>query len=468
VGIVLQKLASVVRNNDQPAVAPGFLRPIDTSRIARDFKIETIAGDRGEQNLPETRDTNLDAIEQKIIQKIESEWAWQGDELLNSLRAYATRLVSYSIPAEFLKLQIQAEDALARLRVAAGQALGDLGPLQERYVGAREELNEFRKRNRLSRPAREPAHRWIALGLLFIFVAVESVLNGFFFAKGSQFGLVGGVGTAVGISLTNVALSFLLGLGPARWFNHRNFFIWTSGLLITIAAIASIVALHLFAAHLRAATAIVGEDRAFAVAIDSIQKAPWTLPDMASFYLLGMGLIFALGAIWKGYSFDDPYPRFGATYRREKSAREEYTDEHFDLFDELSAIKEDTVDQLNDGITRLPKFPQMAANVRAQRAAMLNSFRAYESSVETATNQLLKLYRDANRTVRTTAPPSYFDEKWQLPHSFLVSPELKTLLADPEVGDVGSSLIELERLSKAVIAQYETLHERYPHPSEMK
>jgi hypothetical protein len=49
-----------------------------------------------------------------------------------------------------------------------------------------------------------------------------------------------------------------------------------------------------------------------------------------------------------------------------------------------------------------------------------------------------------------------------------VSPELKTLLADPEVGDVGSSLIELERLSKAVIAQYETLHERYPHPSEMK
>jgi hypothetical protein len=68
-GIVLQKLVSVVRNNDQPAVAPGFLRPIDTARIARDFKIEAIAGDRGEHNLPETRDANLDAIEQKIIQK---------------------------------------------------------------------------------------------------------------------------------------------------------------------------------------------------------------------------------------------------------------------------------------------------------------------------------------------------------------------------------------------------------------
>ena len=35
-----------------------------------------------------------------------------------------------------------------------------------------------------------------AFGLLFVLVALESVLNGFFFAKGSEFGLVGGIGTA--------------------------------------------------------------------------------------------------------------------------------------------------------------------------------------------------------------------------------------------------------------------------------
>jgi hypothetical protein len=70
-------------------------------------------------------------------------------------------------------------------------------------LSARDELEEFRNRNRLSRPAREPTHRWTTLGVLFIFVTIESLLNDFLFAKGSAFDLEGGVGTAVVISLTN-------------------------------------------------------------------------------------------------------------------------------------------------------------------------------------------------------------------------------------------------------------------------
>jgi hypothetical protein len=34
-----------------------------------------------------------DEIEQTIIQKIESEWTWQGDALIKLLRAYANRLL---------------------------------------------------------------------------------------------------------------------------------------------------------------------------------------------------------------------------------------------------------------------------------------------------------------------------------------------------------------------------------------
>jgi hypothetical protein len=114
----LQNLVTAVRDNEHPTVGPGFLRPIDTDRIARDLNIESIASERAKHALPETHDTIFDAVEHRIVQKIEGEWAWQGEELLNNLRAYAARLVGYSIPAEFLKLQLQAEDALARLRVA--------------------------------------------------------------------------------------------------------------------------------------------------------------------------------------------------------------------------------------------------------------------------------------------------------------------------------------------------------------
>jgi hypothetical protein len=463
-GIVLQKRPT--SNNEQATVSVGLFAPIDTARIARDFKIEVIARDRGKRNLPETHDTNLDALEQKIIQKIEGEWARQSGELLNSLQACAARLVSCSVPGEFLRLQIQAEHVLAWLRVATGQALRDLTSLQGKYLSARDELERFRNRNSLCRPVQKPANRWAAIGHLFIFAAIESVLSAFVFAKSTEFGLAGGISAAVIVSLTNVALAFLLGLGPLRWRNHRDRFISTSGRLITLAGIAIIVVLHLFGVHLRVAAPFVGNDASFAFASENLQKASWASLDATSFYILGIGLVFALGAIWRGYSFDDPYPLYGAMYRREKSALEVYANGRFALLGELGEVIEDTVVQLDDGVLRLPQFRQTAIDVRAQRAVMLNSFRAYETSLETATNQLFKLYRDINHAQRTTAPPSYFEEKWRLPRSFLMSAELKSLLADPELGDVAASVAELGRLSKTIICRHDLLQERYPHPLE--
>jgi hypothetical protein len=353
---VLQQLASTNQNNDQPVVAAGVFRPIDTARIARELKIEAVARDRGGHNLPETGDNNLDALERKIIQTIDGERAWQGRELLNSLRAYAAQLVSYSVPEEFPKLQIHAKHALASLSVAAGRAPNDLLPLQKRYVAARDALEEFRSRNRLSRSARDPARGWSTLGLLFIFGAMESMLTGFFFTNGREFGLVDAIRMAVEISLMNVAFSFLLGLGPCRWRNHRRSFVSTSGLFVTLAGIAFIVALHLFAAHLRVATPLGGEGRAFASILGSIQRVFWARPDMASFCLLGMSLVIAFGAIWKGYVFDDPYPRYGTTHRRAKSAREQYQRAHCDLFDELSEIEEDSVRSAQCGHCELTRI----------------------------------------------------------------------------------------------------------------
>src|SRR5262249_1958023 len=153
-------------------------------------------------------------------------------------------------------------------------------------------------------------------GLLSIFVAIESVLNGMFFAKGSEFGLLGGVGTAIGISLTNVVSSFLLGLWPARWVNHRNVLAKMCGLAVTVVGLSSLIGLHAFAAHLRDAVVAVGEQRALSEAIAALTSTPWRLNDLNSYYLFGLGLLFTLGAFYKGVTFDDPYPRYGAIARR--------------------------------------------------------------------------------------------------------------------------------------------------------
>ncbi len=468
---MFKRFAKAVRDNPQPKVAPGFLRPIDTDRLATELRLDVKAAERGRRNLPETSEDVFDSVEQEIIQRIESEWTWQGDELINNLRGYASRLIGYSILAEFEKLRLAASDALATLRTASLRARAELGPLQNSYIAHRNELENFRKLHQLIRLARNPPHKWTTFGLMSVLIIVESGLNGAFFAKGNEFGLLGGVITAIAISFLNVVLAFGVGFGPARLVNRRNFLYRSLGFVSTIIGIAILVGLHVFAVHFRDANAVViGEDQAFVLAVQSLLNDPWKVSSLSSLYLFGLGLVFAVFAFRKGYTFDDPYPGYGPVERRSSAAEKAYSDEHALLFDDLQVIKEDTVRLLQDGIQRIPLFPQQATNIRNERAAMVQQFRAYEAAVETAANQLLKSYRDANRNWRTSAPPPHFNSNWRLTRSFLESPDTKVLLTtDPtsEPVNVEKCLSELRRLSDQVLAEYEKMVISYPHATQM-
>jgi hypothetical protein len=466
---VVREAVDAIRGSEMPTTVPGFLRPIDTAAIARQLNLEARAAERGQSNIPPSDAVTLDAIEQQLIQRIESEWTWQGGELINNLRAYKQRLASYTVHAEFTRLVVRAKDTLTQLREVEHRAEAELGPLREDYLAARNELADFKKMHRLTRPVRVHAHRWTTFGFLFVLVAFESMANGIFFAKGSEFGLLGGIGTAIVISLINVASCFLLGLWPIRWINHRNLAAKLLGLLLSLAAIACIVALHAFAAHYRDSMAAVGEDRALARSFATLRANPWVLDNLNSYYLFAMGLFFSLLSIYKGATFDDPYPGYGAMSRRHESRREDYSDQHAHLFDGLTSIKDETIELLDQGITKLPLYPQEAANIRAQRAALVLTFRGYEPAVETAANQLLSQYRDINRTRRSTSTPLYFARPWRLPHSFIDTPEVRTLTADEdeERPNIQATLAELRLLCQEVLDEYEHLMTTYPHPTRM-
>jgi hypothetical protein len=466
---VLRDAVDAIRGSERPMTVPGFLRPIDTAAIARQLNLEAIAADRGRSDIPPSSTSELDAVEQQIIQQIESEWTWQGGELVNNLRAYKQRLASYGVQAEFTRLVMNAKNTLTQLREADHRAEAQLGPLREDYLAAHHELADFKEKHRLTRSAHFPAGRWTTFGFLFVLVAFESVANGLFFAKGSEFGFVGGIGTAIVISFINVTWSFVLGLWPIRWIRHRNLAVKLLGLILSLAGIAGIVALHAFAAHYRDAMAVGGEDHALSAAIASLRSNPWLLANLNSYYLFAMGLFFSLLSIFKGAKFDDPYPGYGPMSRRHEAIREDYSDQHADLFDGLASIKDETIEMLDQGVTKLPLYPQQASNIRTQRAALVQTFRGYESAVETAANQLLSKYRDINRTNRSTSAPTYFDKHWRLPHSFLDTPEVRTITADEDEdqSDTQSILKDLRLLSQEVLDEYEKLMTTYPHPTKM-
>lgn len=466
----IRSIKGAVDRGKPISVVPGFLRPIDTDALAKDLDLHAEGTRRGGQNKPSQSNQQLDAVEQQIVQRVSSEWTWQGNELINQLRAYLERLLQCSISVLATNLRGEANNAKTQLQTADVMAASELGPLREKFISARQDLAAFRSKHSLERAVINPARRWTAFGLLIFLIAVESGLNGIFFAEGATFGLIGGVGTAISISVANVVAAFLIGLGPARFINYRNFLVRVFAAMFTLIGIGALVLLHAFAAKFRDATAAVGEERAFEVAVQRMLETPWAVDDISSIYLFGLGVLFAIGAFWKGYRFDDPYPFYGATYRRMEHARDEYSDEHQELFGELEEVKERAIQNLKDGIQRIPLLQGTEAQILTQREAVVAKFRAYEDGVETATNQLLQVYRDANEAARKEPIPGHFNDRWNLPQRFCDSAEVEKLCArpnDPSPIDPDELKEELERYTDEVLSTYSTLLTKHPISSDL-
>lgn len=460
-----------VRGPDVPQPVPGLMVPIDVEHLADEMRLVARGQENGAQGLPSSWSAMLDGVEEEAVGRMAAEWTLQREHLITMLRAYRDRLAELNAAAELAQLRLAAAGALTKFRQRKQEARGELAQLRRAYVEARDELSAFRGKHGLSRPARNPSQRWTTIGLLFVVIAVESVVNGFFFAKGSERGLVGGAGTAMGISIVNVLACFFLGLFPARFINWRGWFVRGLSAVVTAAGLGAVLFVHLFAGHLRDATAATSELQAYDIAVAKMMSEPWRLADISSWYLFALGTLFGLISFWKGYHHDDPYPYYGDVYRRERAATNRYNDEHHAFFEELEDIRDDTIKRFEDGISNIPEYVAKGHQVRAARSALLEQFRGYELLVVQAANRLLTIYRDANRRRRQTPAPGYFAAAWSLPGSALNGADITVLSTDaPDsvITNVDATLEELRSLSGEVLRAYDELLAAVEHPTDMK
>jgi hypothetical protein len=459
------------KGDAMPQPVKGLMRPIDVDGLATEMSLPIRGADAGAREVPATSATTLDAVEEEVVGKLSAEWTLQRGFLIAMLQAYRDRLAELNAAKVIGELRLSAADAIDKFKSSKQLARGDLARLRSAYIEARNELSEFRAKHRLTRPARDPDGRWATFGLLFVVIAFESVLNGVFFAKGSEAGLIGGVGVAIGISAVNVLLCFFLGAGPARFINWRGWLLKSIGFVVTLGGWSAVALLHFFAAHFRDATVAVGEKEAYAKALSQLWQDPFGFSDITSWYLFGLGLAFGLISFWKGYRFDDPYPYYGETFRREREAHDAYAEEHDEFFEALKEVREETVEAFRAGLANIPQYVAKSEQVRAARTALLEEFKAYETGLQQAGNRLLTIYREACRQHRQTQAPAHFSERWSLPGSAVAGPEITALVAearDDVVGDVRAVLDELRTLSEEVIKTYGELAAAAEHPSDMK
>lgn len=254
-----------------------------------------------------------------------------------------------------------------------------------------------------------------------VVVAGESIFNAYFYTPISDLGLIGGFITAFFVSLVNVGCAFLGGVLGLRYLSHIEpakklggliallFFACACTLIVALSALFRGHADAMSAGDLDTATLM---DRAWQAAVYSLVDLEVLdlLASLHSFLLAFVGLLCAVVGFWKGWEFDDPYPGFGAAYRRKEKAQEAYDDACEEEDDRKSKWRRAHNQKLHDESRKLDRSKdRMEANCRGFSQTIGGAQRLAEDTASLA-EALIVAYRQENKVIRATDVPAYFED----------------------------------------------------------
>lgn len=383
-----------------------------TEELAERLKLEDRAQQDAVAGLPETTATSLTAAETNAVAAAEQA---------------AKEEVAVAAQA-----QVEAEAALNHAKSELEQARGareatedeapPLAPNLDRLAQARDRATAayaaFQSEHGLTRDATGDDRSGQVIWAVLVVVG-ETIFNAYFYMPVSSLGLLGGLFTALFISFANVGVAFVGGAVGLRFLAHvepAKKLGGTIASVLTLAGCTLVVALSaLFRGHVDALGAgdLEGEEllgAAWDAAVLSLTELDVLalFGSLNSFLLVFVGAICALLGFWKGRSFDDPYPGFGAALRSRERAEAAY-DEAQEAAAEVRRQWWRThradlrqLKQRLDGATATVE----AALAGLRQAAQKAGHPAAQAAQLAA--GLLSIYRQKNEAVRATPGPAYF------------------------------------------------------------
>lgn len=136
--------------------------------------------------------------------------------------------------------------------------------------------------------------------------------------------------------------------------------------------------------------------------------------DIVSIFLWLGGIMFGLIACWKGYTSDDKVPGYGKISVTKDEAQTNLNNLMNELNSQVECIKKNSkikFDTVRD---------VLQANLRNYKAAsnlLMTKILSYQRQMKEVQNQfiyLMNCYRDANKSVRHSKPPTYFESELDL------------------------------------------------------
>jgi hypothetical protein len=384
---------------------------VDVEGVTKRLRLLERAREQAQLEFPASDSDGPDSTEHDIIYEIESEAKTQFDHYIAHQKTYSDRVSDLGIESLILEGSSVAADATADFDKETHLGTGELFNRKREVIETHRELAEFRKRENLTRPAYSYNKRQQKYGVLLLILVLEAVLNGAFLAKGSAFGLVGGVFEALVIAGTNVVVAALIGFWILRFAGHKNYVLAGVALVLGVGYLASAFGFNLGVAHYR--EALSGDPfEAAVLARQALLTDPFGITDIRSWLLFVIGMVFSVVALLDGWLMDDPYPGYGRRMRHNLTALNAYNNLKEELLNHLEDIKrgaEAKMDRLGQAAQdRNAEYSNVVLRSLALTAAMDQHF----SNLQQAANSLIRHYRDENLRHRKTPAPKRFGSSW--------------------------------------------------------
>jgi hypothetical protein len=382
---------------------------LNVAKLAADLGVGRLGAQRGASEEPSSDSVVFDDVENLVVERIEAEKNSAHGIFLDELHLYKERLSGLDFEGRFATIRQAAPAAVSEFRAEAAQGRDELHSLRRHLRDVEAERDDFRRRHKLKRTARWAAggNFTLKIGILLVLFVFEVFLNGFFLAKGSELGYVGGAAEALIFALLNIGVSFLAGAVGVRELNHRNYLRKLFGLVALIAYLAIAVTLNLTLAHYREAAGSLVSDAGQEVLV-RLRTNPLGIADVKSWLFFGIGMMCSLIAFGDSYLLFDPYPGYGLLEKRRSAAYEAYIARKNELIALLLSIRDDAIEILEEANRDLSVRRGEYDAILESRTRLMRLFETHQTHLDRTANALLSTYREANRRSRSTPPPPRF------------------------------------------------------------
>lgn len=437
---------------------------IDRERAIARLRLQERAEENGSNNFPPPDSNSLDDVEQEIVAEMGEHASRAQIDAAANHRVYGERLSELALLRELSTITGASAQALGDYQATVINRKGQLSLAKDAIRESYQDLAEFKRENGLRRPAHKgihPAYAWSTIGVSWF---IESAFNTAFLRVNDDYGIIGGFIAAAVIAAVNVGLSAAVGRFWWPYLFHKRIFRRVAALMGTTVWLVGLFVWNLLAGHFRDAKA-AGIPSPEAASLVLFQESPFQFDSIYSYGLLAAGIVFALIAARAAYKMDDPYPGYGAIYRRHEERCEEYAEEIEDSLEELTETRDSAIGAASATRDELRRQFGERGQIIAARDMQRGRYREHQDYLENVGNFLLSTYRAANIRARTDGKtPQSFKERWVLKRS-----DLPGDVDEPTIdAEVHRAQVILEESIQTIAAKYQSAIDSFEHLDKIK